>query len=151
MQIWRRTNQCLHLHWFLGIKVGHSLKLGKKVNVWTSPYLSLVLNIMIDAPMVRFQLELMYYFTYFSPSFHPTFIFFIPVGLSLLIQHFQRVLWVLKFLLSPCLDSWQLEFISLIILIVGFQNCVCCLVWAVYLGVMSSQDKMTQYINFSPH
>ena len=32
-----------------------------------------------------------------SPSSHPTFVCFIPVGLSLLIQHFQQVLWVLKF------------------------------------------------------
>ena len=31
------------------------------------------------------------------------------VGLSLLIQHFQKVLWVLKFLLSPGLGSYWLQ------------------------------------------
>ena len=55
--------------------------------------------------MGRFQLELIYYFTYFSPSSHPTLVCFFPVGLSLLIQHFQQVLWVFKFLLSPDLGS----------------------------------------------
>ena len=41
-----------------------------------------------------------YYFTYFwPPSSHPTFVCFFPVGLSFLIQHFQQILWVLKFLL----------------------------------------------------
>ena len=80
---------------------------------------------MFHAPMRRFQFELIYYFTYFSPSSHPTLVCFFPVGLSLLIQHFQQVLWVLKFLMSPGLGSWQLEFKSLIIVIVGFQNFVC--------------------------
>ena len=42
--------------------------------------------------------ELIYYFTYFSPSSHLTLVCFFPVGLSLLIQHFQQVL---KFRLSP--------------------------------------------------
>ena len=51
---------------------------------------------------------------------------FFPVGLSLLIQHFQQVLWALKFLLSPGMGSWQLGFKSLIIVIVGFRN-VCLL------------------------
>ena len=46
-----------------------------------------------------------YYFTYFSPSSHLTLVCFFPVSLSLLIQHFQQVLWVLKFLLSPGLDT----------------------------------------------
>ena len=35
--------------------------------------------------------------------------FFCPVGLSLLEQHFQQVLWVLKLLLSPGLGSWQTQ------------------------------------------
>ena len=35
--------------------------------------------------MARFQLELIYYFTYLSPSSHPTLVCFFPVGLSLLI------------------------------------------------------------------
>ena len=39
--------------------------------------------------MVRFLLELIYYFTYFSPSSHLTLVCFFPVGLSLLIQHFS--------------------------------------------------------------
>ena len=61
----------------------------------------ILLNIMFHAPTGRFQLELINYFTYFSPSSHPTLVCFFPVGLLLLIQHFQQVLWVLKFLLSP--------------------------------------------------
>ena len=44
------------------------------------------------------MLELMYYFTYFSLTSHPTFVYFIPVDLSLLIQHFQQILWMLKML-----------------------------------------------------
>ena len=35
--------------------------------------------------------------------------YFCPVGLSLLIQHFQQVLWVLKLLLSPGLgQTWSI-------------------------------------------
>ena len=49
---------------------------------------------------------------------------FFLVGLSILMQHFQQVLWVLKFFLPPGLGSLQLEFKSLIIVIVGFQNSV---------------------------
>ena len=37
---------------------------------------------MFHAPMGRFQLELIYYFTYLSPSSHPTVVCFYPVGLS---------------------------------------------------------------------
>ena len=37
------------------------------------------------------------------------------------LKHFQQVLWVLKFLQSPDLGSWQLEFKSVIIAIVGFK------------------------------
>ena len=51
------------------------------------------------APKGRFQLELIYYFTYVSTVVHPTIVCFFPVGLSSLIQHFQLVLWVLKMLL----------------------------------------------------
>ena len=36
----------------------------------------------------------------FPPSSHPSIVCFFPVGISLLIQHFQQVLWVLKCLLS---------------------------------------------------
>ena len=46
-----------------------------------------------------FNLELIYCFTYFSPSSHSIVVCFFPVGLSLLIQHFQQILWALKFLL----------------------------------------------------
>ena len=77
-----------------------------------------------------YKLDLIYYLPIFPLSSHPTFVCFCPVGLSLLIQHFQQVLRVLKFLLSPGLGSWQLEFKSLIIVIVGFQNFVCYLAWA---------------------
>ena len=92
---------------------------------------------MYHAPIGRFQLELIYYFTYFSSVVPSNICVFFPVALSFLIQHFQQVLWVLKFLLSPDLGSWQLEFKSLIIVIVGFQNFVCCLVWAIDLEVQS--------------
>ena len=51
---------------------------------------SILLNIMFHAPMGRFQLELIYYFTYFSPSSHPTILCLFPVGLLSLIQHFQH-------------------------------------------------------------
>ena len=50
---------------------------------------------MFHAPMGRFQLELINYFTYFSPSSHLTLMCFFPVGIKLLI-HFQQVLWALK-------------------------------------------------------
>ena len=98
------------------------------------------------------------FYLYFPPSSHPTFVCFFPAGLSLLIQHFQKVLSVLKFLLSPGLGSWQFEFKSLIIVIVGFQNWVCCLLWAVYVGVQITDGRslyigpfcpaMTSYIMF---
>ena len=58
---------------------------------------------------------------FFPPSSHQIYVCFCPVGLSLLWQHYQQVLWVLKSLLSPGLDSWQLEFKSLIISILGFD------------------------------
>jgi hypothetical protein len=68
------------------------------------------------------------FYLHFPSASDPTFVCFFPVGLSLLIQHFQGVLWVLKLPLSPGLGSWQLEFKSLIIIIVGFKIClfVCC-------------------------
>ena len=49
------------------------------------------------------KLELNY--LYFPPSFHLTVGCFCPVGLSLLLQHFQQVLWMFKLLLSPGLGS----------------------------------------------
>ena len=36
---------------------------------------------MFHAPIGRFQLELIYYLTYFSTSSHPTVVCFFPVGL----------------------------------------------------------------------
>ena len=51
---------------------------------------------MFHVPMGRFKLELIYYFTYFPPSSHPTVVCFFPVGLSSLIRHFQQVLWALN-------------------------------------------------------
>ena len=156
---------------------------------------------MFYAPMGRFQLELIYYFTYFHRRpiqrcvFHfcrsfvinMTFstglvgvevsssllyvpelrinlvfylfftvvpsnvVYFFPVGLSSLKWHFQQVLWVLKFLLSPGLGSWQLEFKSLIIVIVGFQNVVCCLAWTADLGVQITDEGRSLYIgSFCP-
>ena len=45
----------------------------------------------VHAPMRKFQLQLIYYFTYFSPSSHLTFVCFFYLGISLLI-HFQQVL-----------------------------------------------------------
>ena len=41
---------------------------------------------MFHAPMGRFQLELIYYFTYFSPSSDPTVVCLFPVGLLSLIH-----------------------------------------------------------------
>jgi hypothetical protein len=49
---------------------------------------------------ISVRINLLFYL-YFPPSFHLTVVFFCPVGLLLLIQHFQQVLWVLKLLLSP--------------------------------------------------
>ena len=46
-------------------------------------------------------LEFIYYFTYFSPSPYPSVVCFFPVGRSLLIQHFQHVLWVLSTPTTP--------------------------------------------------
>ena len=66
-------------------------------------------------------LELIYCFTFIFHRRPIKYLCYFPVGLSLLIQHFQQVLWMLKFLLSSGLDSWQLEFKSLIIAIVGFK------------------------------
>ena len=48
---------------------------------------------------------------------------------------------MLKFLLSP-----DLEFKSLIIVIVGFQNFVCCLAWAVDLEVQITDERRCLYI-----
>ena len=45
-----------------------------------------------------------------------------------------------------CLGSWELEFKSLIIIIVGFQNFVCCLAWAVDLGVQITDVGRSLYI-----
>jgi hypothetical protein len=55
-------------------------------------------DIILYCIVIISRLELMYYFTYLS---HPTVVCFFPVGLSLLIRHFQQVLWVLKFLQLP--------------------------------------------------
>ena len=45
----------------------------------------------------------------------------------------------------------KLEFKSLIIVIVGFKNCVCCLVWAVDLGVQITVVGRSLYIgSFCP-
>ena len=50
--------------------------------------------------------------------------------------------------------SWLLqltEFKSLIIVIVSFQNCVCCLDWVVYLGVEITDEGRSLYIgSFCP-
>jgi hypothetical protein len=50
------------------------------------------------------RINLLFYLN-FPPSFHLTVVCFCPVGRSLLLQHFQQVLWVLKLLLSPGLGS----------------------------------------------
>ena len=97
-----------------------------------SMLVSILLNIMFHTPMGRFQLELIYYFTYFSPSSHPALVCFFPVGLSLLIQHFQQVLWVLKFFLSPGLGSWQLT----------HKTC-----WKCYINNERHTEKNTQTLD----
>ena len=56
-----------------------------------------------------------------------------------------------SFDLSPGLGSWQLEFKSLIILIVGFRNFFCCLVWAVDLGAQITDEGRSLHIgSFCP-
>ena len=65
------------------------------LKIWKFTNLS-GMDIMFHAPMGR-----IYFLPIFPPSFHPIFVCFFPVGLSLLIHHFQHVLWMLKFLLSP--------------------------------------------------
>ena len=45
-------------------------------------------------------MELIYYIAYFSPSSDPTLVCFFPVGLSLLIQHFQHPQDLLKMLIQ---------------------------------------------------
>ena len=55
---------------------------------------------MFHAPMGRFQLEPII-LPVFPPSSHLRVVCFFPIGFTLLIQHFQQVLWVLKLLLSP--------------------------------------------------
>jgi hypothetical protein len=63
---------------------------------------------MFHAPIGRFQLELIYYFNYFStvlPSNICVFLFYRPF----VVNNFQQVLWVLKLLLSPGFSSWNLN------------------------------------------
>ena len=64
---------------------------------------SIFLNIMFHAPMGSFQLQLIYYSTYFSLWSLLTFVCFFPVGLSLLIQYFQHVI------SFYCLLAWAVE------------------------------------------
>ena len=73
---------------------------------------TILLIIMCHAPMVRFQLELIYCFTFFSTVVPSNICRYFSLRLSLLIQHFQQVLWVLKLLLSPA----HLSFLDLIAL-----------------------------------
>ena len=95
--------------------------------------------------MWRFQLELIYYFTYFSTVVPSNSCVFLSCRPFVVNKTFQ-VLWVLKFLLSPGLNSWQFAFKSLIIVIVGFQNFVCCLAWAVDLWVQIPDEGRSLYI-----
>ena len=60
---------------------------------------------------IEWKLELIIILPIFPQSSHPTVVCFFPVGLSSLI-HYQQVLWVLKFLLSPGLGSWQFIWIQ---------------------------------------
>ena len=96
-----------------------------------------LLNIMFHARMRRFQLELIYYFTYFSTIVPSNSCVFLSCRLSSLIQHFQQVLWVMKFLLSPGLGSWQLEFKSVIIVICDFQK----FLFVAWPGLLISEFK----------
>ena len=88
------------------------------------------------------QLELIYFYhLFFTVVPFNSCVF--SLALSSLTRHSHHVFSVLKFLLSPGLDSWQLKFESLIILIVGFRNFFCCLAWAVDLGVQSVIETST--------
>ena len=68
-------------------------KLLQKNSSKLNKFLHSKMNLLIQHIIVR--INLLFYLS-FPPSSHPTFVCFFPVGLSLLIQHFQQVLWVLK-------------------------------------------------------
>ena len=70
------------------------------------------------------QIELFYLITYFSTVVPLTSCVFFLVRLSSWTRLFQQIIY---FFLSPGLGSWQLEFKSLIISIIGFRNFFCCL------------------------
>ena len=80
--------------------------LQKCIILFSEIYKGIFLNTMFHAPMGRIQLESIIILPIFPPSSHPTVVSFFPVGISSLI-HFQQVLWVFKFLLSPDLGRRQ--------------------------------------------
>ena len=57
--------------------------LAKASNFCSTKSIFNISNIMFHAPIERFQLELIYSFTYFPLSSHPTVVYFFLVGLSL--------------------------------------------------------------------
>ena len=97
---------------------------------------------MFHAPMGRFQLELIYYFTYFFTVVPSNSCVFLSCRPFVVNTTFSTGLVGVEVTSVSCLDSWQLEIKSLIIVIVGFQNVACCLVWP---------GQNDQYSNFSPH
>ena len=118
--------------WFLRL-AGYSILLS--VVSWTDGKISVRINLL---------------FYLFFTAVQSNVVCFFPVVFSSLIWHFQHVLWVLKFLLSSDLWSLLLEFKSLIIVTVGFQNFVCCLAWAVYLGVEHCERRILHIKSFCP-
>ena len=76
-------------------------------------------------------------FYLFSTAFPSNIFMFLSCRPFLLIQHFQQVLRVLKFLLSPGLGSWQLEFKSLIIVILVFKILFVAWPWLLILEIKS--------------
>ena len=87
---------------------------------------------MFHAPMGRFRLELVYFIYLFSHH-RPT--QQLCISFRLYYDIFNRSCRVLKFLLSPGLGSWHLEFKSLIISIFGFRCFLCSLSWAFDFGI----------------
>ena len=95
---------------------------------------------MFHTPIGRFQLELIIFIANFSTVVPFNSCVSFPVGFSSSMRHFQKSCRVLKFILSPDLGSWLLEFKSLIILIVGSRLLD-------LNSKINSPDQATKYIS----
>jgi len=70
--------------------------------------------------MEKFQLELIFYFTYCSIGVPSNICVFLSIRPFVVNKTFSTGLVGVEFPLSPGLGSWQFEFESLIIVVVGF-------------------------------